>query len=240
MRHIHFNVFVDDFLKDGLRHILNVWQNSVEIKSIGKRETAFADIFGTDLTSEVIEPAEDIGVDLLQTFDSTGFQSGKQAAFKEGVSLFLALSVDGVIAVEEPVKEFGSFGVGKVLCKFNDTGTVETIGQAHFAICRFQFETVSGTHKLRVFLFQLAFKPSPIVVSFGIIRLLIQNGDNIDSSKEPLGRAFIPSRPDFPVIKKSYGEFTRSTSNLILIGSFNSLQVFQNVKESIHINFSRL
>lgn len=73
-------------------------------------------------------------MDLLQTLDSIGFQSGKQTAFKEGISLFLALSVNGVITVKEPVKKFGSLGVGEVLCKFNDTGTIETVGQAFFTV----------------------------------------------------------------------------------------------------------
>ena len=132
-------------------------QNSVEIESIGERESAFADVFGTDLTSKVIEPAEDIGVDLLQTFDSTGFQSGKQTAFKEGVSLFLALTVDGVIAVKEPVKEFGSFGVWEVLCKFNDTGTVETVSQTLFSVRAVNFNwlatlTSSGLSFFSLFL----------------------------------------------------------------------------------------
>ena len=44
VRHIHFNIFVDDLIKGGLRHILNVGQNGVEIKGIGKREAAFTDM----------------------------------------------------------------------------------------------------------------------------------------------------------------------------------------------------
>ena len=74
---------------------------------------------------------------------------------------------------------------------------------------------MSGTHKLRIFLFQLAFKPSPIVISFRIIRLLIQHSDNIDGSKEPLGSVFIPRRPNFTVIKKSDGYFSGESYNLV-------------------------
>ena len=88
MRHIHFNVFVDDLIKGGLRHILNVWQNGVKIKGIGKREAALTDVFSADLTGKVIESAEDIGVDLLQTLDRARLKSGEQTTFKEGISLF--------------------------------------------------------------------------------------------------------------------------------------------------------
>ena len=204
---IHFHVLVDDFLEGGLRHIFDIWQNCVEIESIGERETAFADVFGTDLTGEVIESAEDVGVDLLKTFDRAGVKRGKQAAFKEGISFFLALTVDGIIAVKEPVKELCRFIIRKVLCQLNDTETIETVGQAFFTVWSSQFQLVSGTNQLRIFLFQFVFEVLPVVAVLGVIRLLIQHSDNIDGSKEPLGRAFIPSRPDFPVIKESDGYF---------------------------------
>ena len=58
---------------------------------------------------------------MLQTLDRTGLKSGEQTAFKESISLFLALSVDGVFAVKKPVKELGSLVVGKVLCQFQDS-----------------------------------------------------------------------------------------------------------------------
>ena len=118
-------------------------------------------------------------MNLRQTLDSTGPKSGKQTAFKESISLFLALSVYGIFAVKEPVKELGSLIVGKVLCQFHDAETIKAIGQALLAIGRSQFQLVSGTNQFRIIFLQLIFEILPVIPFFGVVGLFIQHRDNI-------------------------------------------------------------
>ena len=49
---------------------------------------------------EIIQPAENVGVDLLQAFDGPRHQGVQQTTVKERIRLLLALPVDGQGAVE--------------------------------------------------------------------------------------------------------------------------------------------
>ncbi len=53
------------------------------MERVGKGEAASADVFRADLTRKVIKPAEEIGMDLLQTFDAARFETLQDAALKQ-------------------------------------------------------------------------------------------------------------------------------------------------------------
>ena len=65
-----------------------------------------------------------------------------------------------------------------------------------------ELETVSGTHKLRIFAPELAFQPTPVVFVPDVIGLLVQNGNDVDDMEVPPGLNVIPNRPDLPITKK--------------------------------------
>jgi hypothetical protein len=90
-------------------------------------------------------------VNLLQTFGCSDFRFANEIAFEKRICLFLALSVNTVVAICESVKKFYGFVIGKMLGKRNNTITIKDISQVLFSIRSHKFETVSGAHKLILF-----------------------------------------------------------------------------------------
>ena len=103
MRHVHLNILVCYLVKRYFRHSLNVRQNGGEVQSIGEGESALADILGSNLTRKIIQASEDVCVNLLQALYRSRLQRIQQPAFKEVICPLLALSVDSIVAVGEPV-----------------------------------------------------------------------------------------------------------------------------------------
>ena len=83
MSDIHFHVLIGNFVKGILRHRLDGGENRGEMHTIGEGETALADVLCPDLTGEIIQPAENVGVDLLQAFDGPRHQGVQQTTVKE-------------------------------------------------------------------------------------------------------------------------------------------------------------
>lgn len=67
----------------------------------------------------------------------------------------------------------------KTLGKKNDAIAIQNISNTLFAVRSLKFEPVSGTHELNALMFQLAFKPTPIVTGLRIVRLIINSAYNV-------------------------------------------------------------
>lgn len=128
----------------------------------------------------------------------------EQAALKQCVCLFAALSVNGIVAVCEPVKKLTRPVIRIMLGKKNYPITIQYIGNTLFAIRGLEFEPASGTHELNTFLLQLTFKPTPIVTGLCIIRLIIDSTHHIRSREPPAVVLVIPDCPHLAVIEKPY------------------------------------
>lgn len=68
----------------------------------------YSQFLGAYLTCKIVEFGEEVGVNLLKAFDSSRLHILKQATLNEGIGFLLALSVEGVVAINEPVEEIGS------------------------------------------------------------------------------------------------------------------------------------
>lgn len=128
----------------------------------------------------------------------------EQAALKQCVCLFAALSVNGIVAVCEPVKKLTRPVIRIMLGKKNYPITIQYIGNTLFAIRGLEFEPASGTHELNTFLLQLTFKPTPIVTGLCIIRLIIDSTHHIRSREPPAVVLVIPDLPHLAIIEKPY------------------------------------
>ena len=69
-----------------------------------------------DLTGKVVEAAEEIGVDLLQSFHRTDFDVVDERTFKQGIRFQLALAVDDFVAISEPLDKTVRLTERKYLC----------------------------------------------------------------------------------------------------------------------------
>ena len=118
-------------------------------------KAAFADILFPQFSCKLIQSAKQIAVDLLQTF----YQIGQNSAFKKGIHLCPALSVNGIFAVRKPVQKLCCLAILKVFCQLYNAFTVKTIGQTLLTVRGNQFQPVSGTNQFAVFVFELTFKP---------------------------------------------------------------------------------
>lgn len=62
-----------------------------------------------------------------------------------------------------------------------DAIAIQDIGNTPLAVRSLKFEPVGGTHELKVLLFQLTFKPTPIVAGLRIVRFIIDGAHHIGS-----------------------------------------------------------
>ena len=74
------------------------------------------------------------------------------------VSLLAALSVDGVVAVGEPVKEVCCLIVWYGLGKFIDIGLTDDIRVIFLSVSSSKFQLGSGTNQLTLLFFNLALR----------------------------------------------------------------------------------
>ncbi len=69
---------------------------------------------GAYLSGKVVEPAEEVGMDLLEALHRARLHTVEDAALKQRVGFLLTLTVDGVVAIDEPVEEGACAVVGIV------------------------------------------------------------------------------------------------------------------------------
>lgn len=141
----------------------------------------------------------------------------EQAALKQCVCLFAALSVNGIVAVCEPVKKLTRPVIRIMLGKKNYPITIQYIGNTLFAIRGLEFEPASGTHELNALLMQLTFKPAPVITGLRIVRLIIDSAHHICSREPPAVVLVIPNRPHLAIIEKPYRLLAHNKSNTLNI-----------------------
>ena len=73
-------------------------------------------------------------MNLLQALGGTYLNFVDEIALEKGVGFFLALSVDAVVGIEEPIQKFHRPIVGKMLGKLHHAVAVEGVGQSFFAV----------------------------------------------------------------------------------------------------------
>lgn len=120
----HFDVFIHNLIKGGFWHSLYCLQCSREVHAISRRKATFGYVFCTDLSCKVIQSSKEISVYLLQTFHAPGLCRFQQSTLKELVGFLLALPVNSIIAVCEPVNKSYCFDIGYCFCQQNNTFSI--------------------------------------------------------------------------------------------------------------------
>ena len=80
---VHLNIFLNDFIKGGLRHFVNVGQGCLQVHQWRKTEIALCYVHCPQLAGEVINIAEETPVNGGKGFICAGFKRVQNAAFKE-------------------------------------------------------------------------------------------------------------------------------------------------------------
>lgn len=94
------------------------------------------------------------GMNLLQTLDGSWFHCFEYPAFYERVGFLLALSVNAVVAICEPIKEIHSALIIGIFRELSDTVCVQHIRIVSLTISSTQLQLVSGANQLISFLTQ--------------------------------------------------------------------------------------
>lgn len=89
---VHFNVFIYNFIECAFRHFLDMRKSPVEIQRRSEGKTALCDIYRPYLPCKIIEPSENVSVDLLESLRRPYFNIIDEAAFKKLICLLLAFS----------------------------------------------------------------------------------------------------------------------------------------------------
>ena len=207
---VHFHILVDYLVEAGLRHTLDGGQDRGKMQRVGEGETALADVLAPDLPGEIVQAAEDVGVDLLQTLDGSGLQGSEQTAFEQGVRLGAAFAVDGIFAVCQPLDEWYGVTAGDEFDQREDILLAHAIGEVALPIGSGHFQLTTACSQLRVFLLETALQHAPILARTGAFG---QDAHDVGNRKEPLRGIVIPRRPDFPVIEKPYGDLAHVNSS---------------------------
>ena len=90
MGDIHFHILFDDFVKGGLRHLVDVGQRRLQIHQRRKAEIALCQIHRAQFASKVINILEKRLMNGLQRRKSAGSQLVQSAAFKQFYGFLLA------------------------------------------------------------------------------------------------------------------------------------------------------
>ncbi|GFI39735.1 hypothetical protein IMSAGC016_01516 [Muribaculaceae bacterium] len=143
-------------------------------------------------------------MNLLQAFHAPRFKRIQQPAFKQSICLLAALTIDSIVAIGKPVKKPARPIVWIMLGDKNNILSRQRITVILLTVSSNDFQFVSATHELNAILFQLAFKPTPIVTCLRIVRLIIDSTYNVSSRVPPAVVLVIPDRPHLAVIEKPY------------------------------------
>ena len=180
------------------------------MQGVGKSEAPLADVLAPDLTGEVVQAAEDVGVDLLQTLDRSRLQRCEQTAFEESVRLGAAFAVDGIFAVSQPLDERHGVTAGDEFDQSEDILLAHAVGKVALTVGSGHFQLTTACSQLRMFLLEAALQYAPVFARIGACG---QDADDVGNRKEPLRGIVIPRRPDFPVIEKPYGDLAHINSS---------------------------
>ena len=93
-------------------------------------------------------------MNLLQTLDGSGLHAIYQTTLDERVGFLLALSVNAVVAICEPIKEIHSALIIGIFREQSDTVCVQHIRIVSLTISSTQLQLVSGANQLISFLTQ--------------------------------------------------------------------------------------
>ena len=165
------------------------------------------------MTSKIVEPAEEIGVDLLQSFYRADFDAVDERTFKQSIRFLLAFAVDGLVAVSEPLDKAVRPAGRKYFGKRNNPLIIENRGVAFLTIRSCQFQLGSDTTQFISFFLELGFQVFPVVAVFLVVGLIVEHTYDIQHGEEPFGMFVIPDGPYFTVIKKANGNFTHDSFN---------------------------
>ena len=144
-------------------------------------------------------------MNLLQALHRPRLQRIQQPAFKEVIRFLLALPVDGIVAVGEPIQE-SIRPVGRIVLRQRlGTLCIQRIRRPLLAVRRLELEVVSDTHELNPLPGEFPLEPAPVVTSLDIIILIVDSTDNIDGREPPFGMLLIPNGTDLTVIIEAYG-----------------------------------
>ena len=90
MGDIHFHILLDDFIKRGLRHFINVGKCRFKVHQRRKTEVAFWNVYGSEFSGKIVNFIKKILVNCFQCGGFSCFQFIKQPAIKKFKRLFLA------------------------------------------------------------------------------------------------------------------------------------------------------
>ena len=161
-----------------------------------KANPPFAMFILRNFTCKVIESAENIGMNLLQTLYSTHFNVVYQPAFKEFVRLLLALFVDGSAHPLQPLIEHERLFARDDSKDGVHPLFIHDVGQILFAVFCRQFELSTNCRQLRI----AAFDRIPI--GTGVFALCESLGD-VGSAKPPFGSLLLPNGTHGNIFKKT-------------------------------------
>lgn len=143
------------------------------IQETGRREAkaAFCNVQASDLACKLIQPSEQIGVNLLQAFDGADLYGAERGTVEKGVCLGFALSIDRFIAVCDPFDKAVGPLAREVFGKLCDSGIIKGIREVFFPVRGRQFQLVSGANQLAIFFFQFRLQIFPVRPVFLVIVL---------------------------------------------------------------------
>ena len=135
-------------------------------------------------------------MNLLQALNGSRLHTVEQAALDKRIGFFLALSIYGIIAINEPVEKCHRAVARVILSHRFYALSINHIGKTLFTIWSLEFEVVSDTNQLNAILNKLSFQVLPIVSRFLIILLIV----DCSSSQTARTSRSLKKRIDFLLI----------------------------------------
>ena len=94
--YIHLYVFIYNLVEGCFWHLLNLFEALRQILGATEKRTIFPNGLCADLSRKVIEPSEDVGVNLLRCLDCTDFIVLYDVALPKCIGFLATLTIDGV------------------------------------------------------------------------------------------------------------------------------------------------
>jgi len=101
--HVHLHVFVHDLVERILGHPIDRVQSGAEEVRYRELEAAFRDVLLPDLSGEIVQASEQLGVDLLRARGGTYFDAFDERTLEKGICFCPAFPVHAFIVVHEPL-----------------------------------------------------------------------------------------------------------------------------------------
>lgn|GEM_PF-4332648 len=117
-----------------IRYSFYCLQGFREVHTISESKTSFGYILCSDLSCKIVQSSKKVSVYLLQTLDTTRLCRVQRSTLKKLVGFLLALSINSVITIEEPVKKVCSLVIIDMLCQKGYTLCIKRICQSLFPI----------------------------------------------------------------------------------------------------------